>query len=655
MASHWFLKKIPRYYLKRKEKDAIEFEEGAPFPGAGADRISTGGEKINRHSVIAEILSFGFILILLMQTFRLQIMDKNKFSVLAENNRLKEITFNADRGIIYDKNKNILARNEAIFDLVGTGKEIPQDGDILAALAEKIALLTGKKEDEIGNALKNLNSASYRPELLLENIGIAAAIRIEAEKDKMPGVETRKNAIRSYPDAKYFSEIIGYTGRVSPDDLRADSVYEPADFIGKDGLEAFYEQKLRGKKGVEKSEVNAIGKIVSLLSKTDPEDGKNLILSVDGNLQKKLQDALQAQMKKISGLPPNSGAAAVAMDPRNGKIMALVSLPSYDNNVFADPSNKDRRLKILNDSSFPMFNRVISGVYPPGSTIKPVMGIAGLSEGVIDKNTIIEDRGVIIIPNPYYPDQPSTYYGWNRGGLGPMNIISAIAQSSDIYFYTLGGGFGKFIGLGVDRIVEYFRKFNLGKKLGIDLPGESDGFVPTSEWKLEKYDDPWRIGNTYHLSIGQSYLLTTPLQVASWTEVMANGGTLYKPQVVDKITSGEHDEIIQDIPSEIIKSNIADAKDIDIVRRGMREAVLNGSARALASLPISVAGKTGTAQYGTKGLAHAWFTSFAPYDNPEIVLTILIEGGGEGGMVSVPVAKEVLGWYFEEKEKISAE
>lgn len=655
MALNWLSKKASSYHIKKKKEGAIEFDESTPFIGGSAEKISMDGEKINRHSAIAGILSAGFILILLIQTFKLQVVDRKEFSALAENNRQKEVTFNADRGIIYDKNRNVLVTNEAIFDLVGTGREIPADKDSLAALITKIASLTGRKKDEVGAAIKSLDRASYRPELLLENIGVSAAIGIETEKDKLPGVEARKNEIRKYPDAKYFSEIIGYTGRVNADDLNADPVYEPADFIGRGGLESFYEQELRGQKGVEKLEVDAAGKIISVLSKTDPQSGKNLVLSIDGNLQKKLQDTLQAQMKKISGLPPNSGAAAVAIDPRNGKILALVSLPSYDNNEFADPSAKNGRLKILNDPSFPIFNRAIMGTYPPGSTIKPVMSIAGLSEGIIDENTIIEDRGVISIPNPYNPANPSTFYGWNRAGLGPMNIISALAQSSDIYFYTVGGGFGKFIGLGADKIAEYFKNFNLGEKLGIDLPGEADGFVPTKDWKLAKTGEAWNLGNTYQLSIGQSYLLTTPLQVASWTEIMANGGTLYKPQVVDKIISGDHDEIVQDIPPEIIKSNIADAKNMDIVRRGMREAVLTGSAGALRSLPVSAGAKTGTAQYGTKGLAQAWFTSFAPYDNPEIVLTVLIEGGGEGGIVSVPVAKEVLRWYFEEGKKGQAQ
>jgi penicillin-binding protein 2 len=465
------------------------------------------------------------------------------------------------------------------------------------------------------------------------------------------GVEARRNAIRSYVDAKYFSQIIGYTGRVSSNELLLSSDYEPADFIGKAGLESFYESDLRGKKGVEKMEIDAGGKIIATLSKIDAESGNNLVLSIDGDLQKKLQDLLEFHAQKAQQRNNyQGGAAAIALDPRNGKILALASLPTYDNNKFVNPSSKAEREAILNNTNSPLLNRVIGGRYPPGSTIKPIMGIVALAEGIIDKNTIIEDKGVISVPEY---NGVRNFFGWNRSGLGPVNVISAIAKSSDIFFYTVGGGFGKFTGLGVDKIAEYLEKFNLGKKLGIDLPGETEGVVPTKAWKLARTDGkyPWTIGDTYNLSIGQGYLLTTPLQVASWTEVVANGGVLYKPRLVDKITSGDNNEVIKEIPTVIITDKIADKKYIEISRQGMREAVLGGSAAALRDLPFAAAGKTGTAEFINKGkeLTHSWFTSFAPYDNPEIVLTVLIEGGGEGSTTAVPIAKEILSWYFGEK------
>ncbi len=641
-------KGFSKYRLKQKTASDLEFDEVSPFASADSDRVFRDNAHIDQYARLASFLIFGLIGILLMQTFKLQVVDRQKFAALAENNRIKEITKVADRGVIYDRSGNVLAKNNAIFDLVAIPQEMPKDENQLNMLAHEIAIIAGKNESEIFSSLLKVNLSTFHSELILENINISQAIDFEMKKEKLQGVEVRNNAARSYSDAEYFSELIGYTGRVSPNDLKSDEQYEPTDFIGKTGLEYFYEKEMRGEKGIEKAEVDARGKIISTIDKKNTQAGNNLILSVDGALQKKLQDALTGEMGKLYGAQyKGEGAAAVALDPRNGNILAMVSLPSYDNNIFVNPGFSKERFQIINDPSFPMINRAVSGRYAPGSTIKPVMGIAALSEGVVNENTIINDGGVIDI---FYRGLVTHFYGWDHAGLGPMNIISAIAKSSDIYFYTVGGGFGDFTGLGADRIGEYFKKFNLGKKLGVDLPGEVDGFVPTKEWKMEKEGSPWTIGNTYHLSIGQGYLLVTPLQVASWTSVFANGGTLYKPKIVGKITDGDTNDIVQEIKPEAIRDNFLNKKYVEIIRRGMRETVLAGSGAQLRSLGVTSAGKTGTAQFGSEGKTHSWFTVFAPYENPEIVLTILIEGGGEGHSTAVPIANSVLEWYFGGKD-----
>lgn len=639
-----------KYRLKRKTANELEFEEASPFAGAASDKVFRGSERIDQYARIASFLIFGLIGILLIQTFKLQIIDRKKFLALAEDNRIREVAKAADRGVIYDRGGNILAKNSAIFDLVAVAPEISKDESRLAALAREIALIAGKDEAEILGVLRKARENAFRSELILENINAAQAIAFEINKEKFPGIEVRNNAARIYSDAEYFSQIIGYTGRVSISDLKSEERYEPSDFIGKTGLEYFYEKEMRGVKGVEKAEVNTQGRVISIIDKKNAEAGKNIILSIDGALQKKLQDALIGEIKKIYGLKhKNGGAAAVALDPRTGKILAMVSLPTYDNNIFVNPGAKDDRGAILTDPASPMLNRAISGTYPPGSTIKPIMAAAALSEGIVNEKTVINDEGAITV---VYRGTVTYFRGWNLAGLGPMNIISAIAKSSDIYFYTAGGGYGNFIGLGVDKIGKYFKKFNLGEKLGIDLPGETGGLVPGKEWKKTEFGEDWNLGNTYHLSIGQGYLLATPLQVALWTSVFANGGALYVPEIVDKITNGETNNIEQEIPPKVIDNNLADKKYIDIVRRGMREAVLNGTAGSLKEVSVPVAGKTGTAQYTTKEgeKTHSWFTSFAPFDNPEIVLTILIEGGGEGSSTAVPVAKDVLDWYFSGKD-----
>jgi len=635
--------KISKYHLKKKTSNNLEFEETASFIHNGGEKIFSG-EQIARHSKLAIFIIIILIGVLSLQTFKLQVISSNNFATLADKNRLKEITFRADRGIIYDKDKNILVRNKAIFDLVAIPDEITRDAGQLNEIIDEIAKNTHRDSSEIRDNLEKIDRASHKTELVLDNLDISSAIAVESALEKMPGFEIKNNAIREYSDAKYFSNIIGYTGRVNQKDLNSDVFYETSDFIGKGGLEAYYEKYLRGEKGKESLEIDASGRVINNVNNVDAKTGGNLILSLDGNLQKKLQDLLEERIKKIQIKEKNSGAAAaVALNPRNGKILALLSLPAYDNNIFADPANKNKISAITQDPLSSLLNRAISGVYPPGSTIKPVMGAAALSEGVVNKNTIIVDRGVITVYN-------RNFFGYDHSGLGPMNIFSALAQSSDIYFYTVGGGYGDFIGLGADKIAEYFKKFNLGTRLGIDLYGESDGVVPTKEWKSANIGKPWTIGDTYNISIGQGYLLVTPLQDAMWTSVFANGGTLYKPYLVDKIISGDDGSAVKEFGSQVINSNIVDQKYINIVREGMRQAVLTGTAGALRSLKVTSAAKTGTAEFGNDGQTHAWFTVFAPYDNPEIVLTILIEGGGEGGINAVPVAKDVLTWYFKDKQ-----
>lgn len=645
--------KISKYWVGRKTGNEIEFEESTPFFGEQNKESVRNEEKINQRASIASLVIAALVLILILQSFKLQIIEGDKFAALAESNRVKEMIIDADRGVIYDRNGIVLVKNKPIFDLTAIPSELPKDPDKFEELIKTLSLITGKDTQGLKDIIEKFNRSSSRAELVLENIDAPVAISVDTEKDKLPGIEAKTGAIRDYQNAEYFSHIIGYTGRVDQGDMKNDDYYEPTDFTGKDGLEVFYEKTLRGKRGYEKTEVDSRGKIVSILNKTEAEPGQSLILSIDANLQRKVQDALLEELKKLYGsVAGKKAAAAVALDPRNGRVLALVSLPSYNNNQFADPAGRTKLASILNDTSHPLLNRAISGRYPPGSTIKPVMAIAALSEGIADKNTIVVDRGAISIPNRFHPENPSIYRGWNPAGLGPVNIISAIARSSDIFFYTVGGGFGKIIGLGVDKITQYFKKFNLGKKLGIDLPGENAGFVPSSEWKLAKYGEKWNLGNTYHISIGQGYLLVTPLQVASWTSIFANKGTIYAPQLADKIVSGYDNEPVYEFSPRVISDNLADIKYLETVKEGMRQAVLTGTAQQLKDLSVEVAGKTGTAEFVANGATqtHSWFTSFAPYANPEIVLTVLIEGGGEGAETAVPVAKEVLKWYFENEQ-----
>ena len=323
-------------------------------------------------------------------------------------------------------------------------------------------------------------------------------------------------------------------------------------------------------------------------------------------------------------------AAAVATNPKTGEVLALISLPSFDGNWFAQGISSSQYQSLLSDSNSPLLNRALSGTYPPGSTVKPMLAVAGLTEGVITPKTKILDDGVIRIGN-------FTFYGYDREGLGLMDVYSAIARSSDIFFYTLGGGSPKsqIAGLGPEKLAEWYRKFHLGKALGVDLPSEKDGLVPDPDWKQQAKKEQWYLGDTYHVSIGQGDLLVTPLQVNSWTSTIANGGKIMEPH------------ILSEKEPKVLAENFLDPQWIQVAADGMRQAVSTGSARLLSTLPIEVSGKTGTAQFDARNLylTHAWFTSYAPSQDPRIALTILVESGGEGSSVAVPVAKQVYEWY----------
>jgi penicillin-binding protein 2 len=413
------------------------------------------------------------------------------------------------------------------------------------------------------------------------------------------------------------------------------------DYIGKTGVEAQFENYLRGIPGQDRSEIDAAGDFQKTLADIPPVPGNDVKLNIDYDLQKEIYDALTAEMQTIG----KTRGAAVATNPQTGEVLALTSLPSFDNNMFARGISSDEYQALLNDDN-PLLDRAIAGTYPPGSTVKPMLAVAALTEKVITPQTEILDDGVIRIGS-------FTYYGYEHSGLGVMNVYTAIAKSSDIFFYTVGGGNPKdpgITGLGPDKLAEWYRKFHLGSKLGIDLPGEKDGLVADPEWKQAVKNEQWYLGDTYHYSIGQGDLLATPLQINSWTSTIANGGKIMQPYVLNQVINPEGAVIAQGSP-HALSENAFDPQWIKVAQDGMRQTVSDGTARSLNTLPFAVSGKTGTAQFDGSDLTrtHAWFTSYAPSDNPQIALTILIEDGGEGSSVSVPVAREVYQWWAQNR------
>ncbi len=576
--------------------------------------------------------------------FFLQVVQGSGFRSLSENNRLREQVLLAPRGIVRDRNGEILAQNTASFNLVAVPFDLPKDG--LDAEVGQLAGVLKLDAGSIADRLKNINRASFQPVIVAQDISQDQSILFETRASSFVGFSVQQTPIRDYVDAAEFSHVLGYTGIISPDELAGADPdrYDNNDYIGKLGIEQQYERYLHGINGYDQIEVDAAGKLIDVIGENAPQPGNTLVLNID----KGLQEELYGQFK------PGMKGAAVALDPRTGAVLALVSVPGFDNNLFAHGIQQGDYQALLGDKNLPLFDRAIAGTYPPGSTVKPMVATAALQEGVINENTVINDQGVLTIPNQYNPALRYDFRGWKPGGLGAMTVRSAIAMSSDIFFYVAAGGYPNTAvpdGLGPEKLAEYYKKFNLGRQTGIDLQGEKPGTVPTPEWKAEYFkDDPilskWYLGDTYHIGIGQGDVLVTPLQVAEWTATIANDGTGYQPQIAQKVLDSEGNVIFENKP-QVIVSGIADPKNIKIVQQGMRQTVTSGTAKPLGSLPITSAGKTGTSQFDGSDptRTHAWFTAYAPYETPEIAITVLVEAGGEGNAAAEPIVQHALQWW----------
>lgn len=589
--------------------------------------------------------------VLITQLFKIQVVNGQWNLNLAEGNRLHQKIIRAPRGIMYDRNHQLLARNLASFDLVATPNLLPRITNDRQTIYSKIADMISIPASEIKQKAESKGLNFSQPVLITENLDRPKALLLDEKSSSLPGFLLDTNPIREYLDGGMLSHFLGYTGRISADELKTAKDYSPVDLIGKNGLEKYYEDDLKGVSGKEQTEVDANGKPVKLLASKPPTLGNNLILSVDFNLQQKVIEALKNGLEKAG----SQRGAAVVMDPNTGQILAAVNYPSYDNNLFAKGISGVSYQKLLNDPNRPLFNRITLGSYPIGSTVKPILSAAGLEEKVITTATAITDSGKIDVPNKYNPSIVYTFKGWKPGGLGVVNIFRALAWSSDIFFYYVGGGYESFRGLGVNRLLNWYAKFGFGKKTGIDIADESPGYLPNPESKNARTGEIWYVGDTYNIAIGQGDLLLTPMQLVNATTVIANGGKLFKPRLVKEITAPDG-HVVKKIEPEVIMADMALPSTLDIIRQGMRQAVESGTACCSISkeVPVSVAGKTGTAETSSAGYdgknprtkPHAWFTAFAPVDKPQIALVVLIENSGEGAEFAVPVARDILKYYF---------
>ncbi|MDI3496364.1 MAG: penicillin-binding protein 2 [Patescibacteria group bacterium] len=629
-------------------------------------------EKLTLFSLIAALA----LLTLVSRAFWLQVVKSEDYYLLSEGNRLRQEIIEPKRGIIYDRNFQPLVRNKANFVLSLRPIDLPRDELERDNLIRQIALvLAGEdfnrepekwqtekgqeiqlsKDPEYFYKIKDLlaevkigSLESYQPLFVADNIDYETALLINLKLADWPGVALSNKIRREYlvsenntpqvASSTSLAHILGYTGKINDAELKSlGKNYSVLDYVGKTGLEYFWEKELKGIPGKKNIEVDALGRKKKIIDEESAQDGFNLQLALDLELQQKIEEILAKHLEKIGV----ERASVIITNPQNGEILAIISWPYYNNNQFAQGIDQASYQALLADPNNPLFNRAINGEFPAGSTIKPIFAAGALEEGIITENTSFLSTGGLRIGQWFFPD-------WRAGGHGMTNVRSAIANSVNTFFYYIGGGYGDFVGLGLDGLVKYSRLFGLGEKSGIDLNGEANGLVPTREWKEKTKNESWYIGDTYHVSIGQGDVLVTPLQVANYTSILANGGTFYKPHLVTEILDSQNN-LIQKIEPEIIRDNFISDYNINVVREGMRQTITSGSARSLNSLPVAVAGKTGTAQWSSVKNTHAWFIGFAPYENPELALTILLEEGGEGSSTAVPIAYEILQWYFGER------
>ena len=600
-------------------------------------------------SISTKKLNIIIILVLLVMSimvgriFYLQIIKGSYYKEVAEGNRIRVETTKAARGLIYDRNGNLLVKNIPNFTLTITKGDLPEEENEQEEIFNSLSQVLEIDKQEIKNKVEE--SSLWKETVIADYISYEQGLELIILSSKLPGVNCRAVAIREYIEPEILSHVVGYLGRINEQELEEyqDQDYLSNDYIGKSSLESFYEKILKGKDGKKQIEVNSQGQEIKIIAEEQTQAGDNLYLSLDLDLQKKAYAAMEKYIK----LRNSKSGTLIALDPRDGSVLALVSWPGFDSNEFVQGIKYEDYQQLLEDESNPLFNKAISGEYPSGSTFKPVVAAAALQEKVVNEGTTVNSTGGIEINQWYFPD-------WKEGGHGTSNLIKALAESVNTYFYIAGGGVYNLEtneiegGLGINRINKYARLFGLNQKTGIDLSGERAGFLPTKEWKEEFKQEVWYIGDTYHVAIGQGDILVTPLQVANFTTVIANGGTLYKPHLLNKKTNPDNEETDQVIP-QILNSGFMSKYNIEIVQTGMRDAVIYGSAKALNSLPVAVAAKTGTAQHSGEGENHSWLTSFAPYNSPEIVVTALVEEGGEGTEAALPVVNEVLSWYFSNK------
>ena len=582
--------------------------------------------KVNRESekiLIICYIAIGAFLLLIMRLWQLQILQGSEYRKLSEANRLRVITTPAPRGIIFDRSGIPLVRNSPYY----YASLIPDEFD-----KGKVDLLSNVLNIPAEEILEEINTkglSPFVPVRIKQGLSFKEVAYIESRRSDFPGLIIEVEVSREYLYGDVGSHLIGYLGKLNPSQSKDPALKDvpPEAFIGQWGAEMLFDKSLRGTLGKRVIEIDALGREIRLLQEKTPIKGKDIILSVDINLQKEAEMAFGEK-----------AGALVAIKPVTGEVLGMLSKPSFDPNLFARGISYEEWSALTHDKKNPMINRSLQSQYPPGSTFKIITAIAALEEGVITPATKVDCRGGITYGRWHFGC-------WRKHGHGVISMHRAIVESCDVYFYEAGKR------LGIDKIYDYALSLGLGRKTGIELGRERQGLIPNTKWKLENKKLPWFLGETFNTAIGQGYVAATPLQLAVMTSAIANGGNLYKPT------------LIKDAPPIILGKAKVRPETLEIIKKGLSGVVneSSGTGWTAKSQIISIAGKTGTAQVvaikrdsqslSEKFRDHAWFVAFAPVENPEIALAVFVEHGGHGGGAAAPIAKRAIEGYMNSKNK----
>lgn len=603
------------------------------------DEFGTSKKRLEVSLPLTTLRIFSFIvftlfLLLFSKSFQMQFVEGEYYSDLAKRNILSISTVQTSRGIIYDRNYNQLVYNAPQYNLYFNKRKLS------LAKKEDFELISEIIKKDVDKILSEIKEDSSSIITIKKNLTHEELVQVETKINKLTGFYINSTNARDYKEGEVFSHIIGYTGKIDKELLQQNpGKYTIHDYVGKTGIERYYESYLTRVGEKTQIERDVFGNIKSEEIISSSSEGENIVLTIDKNLQEIIEEKAKEKLLEIG----SKKAAVVALNPNTGEILAMVSIPSYDNNLFQKNTSKEIFADLFGNEDGVFINRVISSGYPTGSVIKPLLAAAALEEGIITPEKKIHSPGYISIPNPWNPSEPTIFRDFQAHGWRDMR--EAIAVSSNVYFYAIGGGYEDQKGLGSERIRKYLSLFGWGEKTGIDIPGEKEGFIPFPEWKKESLNDFWRIGDTYNLSIGQGFLSTTPLQVAVSFSALINGGKVLVPYLVKEIID-DNGEITEKRLPKIVREDFISSENLQVVKEGMKQTTVIGTARSLQTLPVSSGAKTGTAQTSKPGINHNWVSVFAPYDNPEIIMTVIIEEVKGVTPVATHLARDILAEYF---------